>query len=46
MLFISICNLDGYRTGAVIGTTVEEWEPAVVRIVKLEPETQSKEMKK
>ena len=33
MLFISISNLGGYRTGTVLGTTVEEWETAQVRIV-------------
>ena len=31
MLFISISNLGGYRTGAVLDTTVTEWQAAEVR---------------
>ena len=32
MLFIAISNLGGYRTGAVLGTTIEEWQGAQVRL--------------
>ena len=45
MLFISICNLGGYRTGAVVGSTVEEWMAAEASIVQLEPENRKKKKK-